>query len=143
MLADGRRAAAILERRRAEFRERTGIGDPAAEFGMFEGAPVAARFELRTLHHFLDRRDRRHQKAALHRKLEQLRLGVAAREVHHDLLDALELAERLGAAEQLIAERDPVLVARRLIAEAARANIFHQLAREDAERRTEQEGERD
>src|SRR5208283_51633 len=111
MLADGWRPALIFDRRRAEFRERTRVPKRFAQFRMRDALEVVARFELRAFDHFRDRRDRRDQKSVLECQREQLRLGVAAREISYDFFDPLEFGNRLGAAEELLAVCDPIFVA--------------------------------
>src|SRR5208282_798893 len=110
---------------------------------MVDGPPVIAGFELRALDHFLDGGDRRHQEAAFYRQLQKLGLGAAAREPRHDILEPVKLAYRLGAAEQQLTQSYPILVAGRLVAEALLAQIHHQLAREDPERRAKKKSQRD
>src|SRR5581483_2893834 len=124
-------------------RERAGVKEAAAEFGMFERPEVFTGFELRTFHDLLDRGDRRHQEPALDGEIQEFGLRMAAGEFRYDSLDPFELAERFGAAEELLAEGDPILVARGFVAETALAQVMHQLAREDAQRRPKQESEGD
>src|SRR5580692_9364592 len=132
MLADGWRPTLIFDRRRAEFRERSGVTERFAQFRMRDALEVAARFELRTLDHFRDRRDRCDQKSVLECEREQLSLGVAAGEISYDFFDPLEFRKRLRAAEQVLAVCEPIFVARRLVAKAPLADEAHELGREDA-----------
>ena len=59
---------------------------------------VVARSELRAFDHFGDCRDGRDQESALDCQLEQLGLGVAAREFSDDFLNAFEFRKWFAAA---------------------------------------------
>src|SRR5580704_10071031 len=103
MLADGWRPALIFDRGRAEFRERSGVTERFAEFRMCDALEVAARFELRTLDHFRDRRDRCDQKSVLECERQQLSLGVAACEFLSAFFAPPDSAKRLCAVKQGLA----------------------------------------
>src|SRR5579863_9334080 len=68
---------------------------------------------------------------------------MAAGEVSDQLFDAFEFGKRLDAAEQVLAERDPILVASGFVAKAALAYIAHQPGGEDSERGAEEKSDRD
>ena len=104
---------------------------------------VVARRELRAFDDFLDRGDRGDQKSALDRELSNSALVWLRVKFPDDFLDALEFRKRLGAAEQLLAVCDPILVARGFVAKSLLAEVVHQLGGEDAERRSEQKRHRD
>ena len=142
VLADRGCAAPVLDRRRAQLRERPGVPHGATETRILAVAPVVARRELLTAVEILDGGHRRDQQPALERAVQQLLLRLGAGEVGDRAQHALILLGRLLTAEQQRRVVEPVLVPRRLVAEALLVHPLHEPAGERADG-AEEEGDRD
>src|SRR5580704_722812 len=110
---------------------------------MLDFLKIIARAQLRALGDIRDGGNRREQETLFDREAEQLGLGMRGGKGRDDAARAIVLGHRFGAGRERLAEPDPVLVARRLIAVALLAEIAHQLGAEDAECGAEEKGTRD
>ncbi len=124
--------------------EWTGVAHRAIrEHWVVDVVPEVPYGELRAVDDLVGPGHRRDQQDLRTRRLEQLRLGLGQTELLDHLLEPLVLRDRLSPVVEHRGVRDPVLVARRVVAVALLVDPVHQAAGERSHRVPEQVGDAD
>src|SRR5262249_7141971 len=128
----------VANRGCAEFGERTRISDSLAKLGMLDLRPIVASFELLGMKQVPSIANGNQQDPPPIGLFGKFALGMTEGEALDTVGAASEFLHRLLPGHQMKAVADPVLVARRLVAETLLVNPLEQPARRRSDRGAEE-----